>query len=113
MNTTALVAEILVGGIQALVWVGLLTGALLGEYLGKDLGGGPFLGLGAPDPSVSRPLPIRIGPPLRSLPPVLVPEPDAPWLGGAACLTLAYLARRRRQRAAEATAETRHPAPEE
>ena len=37
MNTTALVAEILVVGIQALVWVGLLTGALLGAMCVPEL----------------------------------------------------------------------------
>ncbi len=37
MNTTALVAEILVVGIQALVWVGLLTGALLGAMCAPEV----------------------------------------------------------------------------
>ena len=73
-------------------------------YLGENLGAGPMmLGLGAPDPSVSPPLPIRVGPPLRSLPPLLVPEPNAQWLAGTACVTLAHLAKRRRRRAATAT----------
>jgi hypothetical protein len=106
---------LLVSGIGITTFNAFLYSGYLGDDLGPPPPGPPqaIRGVAAPDPSVSPPLPIRIGPPLRSVPPLLVPEPDAPWLAGTACLTLAYLARRRRQRAATATAKTRYSAPEE
>jgi len=64
-------------------------------------GYGPFLGLpegaaaASPAASFAAPTPIRIGPPLRWVPPFLVPEPDANLLSMAALATLLCLRRRR------------------
>jgi hypothetical protein len=69
------------------------------------VGYGPFLGLpptaagsgsaALPPPTVSGPTPIRIGPPLRWVPPGLVPEPRINLLSGAALVTFLWLRRRR------------------
>ncbi len=69
------------------------------------IGFGPFLGLppagagaATPAPTVSAPTPIRIGQPLRWVPPGLVPEPGINLLSGAALATLLWLRRRRTNR---------------
>jgi hypothetical protein len=71
--------------------------ALYGPYSGLNLGGAGLLPRGAGGPD-SQPLPIRIGPPLASLPlPLQAPEPADALLAAAACGGLASLARRRRR----------------
>jgi hypothetical protein len=71
--------------------------ALYGAYGGPNLGGGTLAALGG-GPPPSAPLPIRIGPPLASLPPpLLTPEPSS-TLGAAGALgVLAALARVRQR----------------
>jgi hypothetical protein len=71
--------------------------ALYGPYTGANFGGAGLVPRGAGGPD-SQPLPIRIGPPLTSLPlPLLAPEPSDALLAGAALAALGSLAARARR----------------
>jgi hypothetical protein len=71
--------------------------ALYGSYTGPNLNGGAGLVPRGPATAMSEPLPIRIGPPLPSLPlPLFVPEPSEALLAVAAIAALGGLAGRRR-----------------
>jgi len=69
---------------------------MLGAYTGVDLTQSQGFAAAAATANSGAPLPVRLGPPMRTFPTNLVPEPSSRLLGFTALAVLGWLARRRR-----------------